>query len=159
MRESEPPHPNPWLRGDRVAGLLLALIGTAGAAEAIRQLPFGTLSQPGPAYAPFLVSVLLIVLGLATAAGGRSSPRRSAIGWSELPHAVRVIGGIAFAALAIERLGYRLTALALLLFYLGIAGRRPVAATLAVAFGLAFGTHYLFARLLKVPLPAGPLGL
>ena len=159
MREEEPANPGSWLRSDRVAGLILALVGTVGAAEAIRQLPFGTLSQPGPAYAPFLVSVLLIVLGLATAAGGRSSPSLSAIGWSELPHALRVIGGIAFAALAIERLGYRLTALALLLFYLGIAGRRPVGPTLAVAFGLAFGTHYLFVRLLKVPLPAGPLGL
>jgi putative tricarboxylic transport membrane protein len=159
MREEEPAHPTPLLRADRVAGLLLALIGTAGAAEAIRQLPFGSLSQPGPAYAPFLVSALLIVLGLVTAAGGRRSPGLSTIGWPELPHAVRVIGGIAFAALAIEGLGYRLTALALLLFYLGIADRRPVAATLAVAFGLAFGTHYLFARLLKVPLPAGPLGL
>jgi hypothetical protein len=159
MRESEPAHPSSTVRADRVVGLLLALVGTAGAAEAIRQLPFGTLSQPGPAYAPFLVSILLIVLGLVTAAGGRSSPRLSAIGWTELPHAVRVIGGIGFAALAIERLGYRPTALALLLFYLGIADRRPVAPTLAVAFGLAFGTHYLFVRLLKVPLPAGPLGL
>jgi hypothetical protein len=143
---------------DLLAGVLLALVGIAGAAEAIRQLPFGTLAQPGPAYAPFLVSLLLIALGFITAASGRRSQRLAAICWSELPHALRVIGGTAFAALGIERLGYRLTALALLLFYLGIADRRPLAPTLAVACGLAFGTYYLFSRLLRVSLPIGPLG-
>lgn len=147
------------LRSDRVAGLLLALLGAATVAEALRQLPIGTLSNPGPAYAPVLIAALLVALGIVTAVSGRHSPRLASIDWSELPHALRVLAGMGFAALALEWLGFRLAALALLLFYLGVAERRPLIPTLAWSFGLALGTHYLFARLLKVPLPIGLFGI
>jgi putative tricarboxylic transport membrane protein len=147
------------LRSDRVAGLLLALLGAASAAEALRQLPIGSLANPGPAYAPVLIGGLLVLLGIVTAAAGRHSPHLARLDWSELPHALRVLAGMVFAALALEPLGFRLTALALLLFYLGIAERRPLAATLAWSFGLALATHYLFVRLLRVPLPIGLFGI
>jgi putative tricarboxylic transport membrane protein len=147
-----------WLRGGRVTGLLFVLLGAVAAIEAVRELPLGTLGQPGPAYAPVLISSLLAVLGLSMTWTGGSSLDLTASDWSGLPHALRVVGGIIFAALALERLGYRLTALALLLFYLGVAERRPLLPTLAWSLGLAFGTHFLFVRLLKVPLPVGPFG-
>jgi hypothetical protein len=127
--------------------------------EALRLLPIGTLSNPGPAYAPVLFGTLLFGLGLAIAFPARHSARLMSLDWSELPHACRVLAGVAFAALALEPLGFRITALALLLFYLGVAERRPLAATLAWSLGLALGLHYLFVRLLRVPLPDGVFGI
>jgi hypothetical protein len=127
--------------------------------EALRLLPVGTLSNPGPAYAPVLIGSLLCGLGLVIAIPAGQSARLASLDWSELPHASRVLAGVGFAALALEPLGFRLTALALLLFYLGIAERRPVAATLAWSFGLALGLHYVFVRLLRVPLPDGVFGI
>jgi putative tricarboxylic transport membrane protein len=147
------------LRSDRVAGVLLALLGAASGAEAIRLLPIGTLGNPGPAYAPVLVGALLAVLGTAIALSARDSPKLASLDWSELPHALRVLAGAGFAAIALEPLGFRIAALALLLFYLGIAERRPLMPTLAWSFGLAIGVHYLFVRLLKVPLPVGVFGI
>ena len=147
------------MRSDHVAGSLLALLGAASGAEAIRLLPIGTLSNPGPAYAPVLVGTLLVLLGMTIALPDRHSARLVSLGWSELPHALRVLAGVAFAALALEPLGFRITAVALLLFYLGVAERRPLIATLAWSFGLALGIHYVFARLLRVPLPVGVFGI
>jgi hypothetical protein len=46
-----------------------------------------------------------------------------------------------------------------LLFLIGVVERRPALPTLAVSIGLAFGTHLVFARWLKVPLPIGVLGI
>ena len=64
----------------------------------------------------------------------------------------------AFAALALERLGYRLTITTMLLFLLGVVERkRPVAAAIFAA-ALAGGTFLLFDGILRVPLPRGPLG-
>lgn len=147
------------MRSDRVAGALLALLGAASCVEAMRLLPIGTLSEPGPAYAPVLVGTLLVVLGMAVAVSTGGAPRLASLDWSELPHALRVLAGIGFAALALEPLGFRITALTLLLFYLGVAERRPLVATLAWSFGLALGTHYVFVRLLRVPLPDGVFGI
>lgn len=147
------------MHSDRVAGLLLALIGAAAGAEALRLLPIGGLSNPGPAYVPVVIGTVLFGLGVAVTFSGSSSPRLSEIGWPELPHAVRVLAGVTFAALALEPLGFRLTAFVLLAFYLGIAERRPVVPTVAWSAGVALVLHYLFVGLLRVPLPNGVLGL
>ena len=62
-------------------------------------------------------------------------------------------------ALALERLGYRITIVVACAFLIGVVERRrPVAAAL-VAIGLAAGTYYLFDTLLRVQLPRGPFGL
>ena len=147
-----------WLRSDRLAGALLFLLGVGIAVESFA-LPLGRLANPGPAFAPLILAGILALLGLATAfAGGRSVPL-PALDWSDLPHAAKLVAGAAFAAVAIEPLGYRLTMLALLLALLGIAERRGLVPTLAVSFGLAFGTYWLFAQVLRTPLPVGPWGL
>lgn len=146
------------MRSDRVAGLFLALIGATASAEALRLLPIGRLSNPGPAYAPVLIGTLLCGFGVAVALSGSSSPRLPELGWRELPHAVGVLAGVTFAALALEPLGFQVTAFALLAFYLGIAERRPVVPSLAWSAGLTLALHFLFVELLRVPLPNGVLG-
>src|SRR5712692_9527837 len=102
------------LRADRVAGAALALLGVVTIVES-RALPFGSLRNPGPAFVPVALAVLLIVFGAAIAALGRSSPPLSQIGWGEARHAVAIFLACAFVALALERIGYRLT-MAVMLF-------------------------------------------
>ena len=147
-----------WMRSDRVAGFLLLALGVCGAVQSFT-LPIGSLANPGPGYAPLLLSGLMAALGAAVILTGGKSHSLTDIDWSELPHAARILSGGVFAALAIERLGYRLTVLALLVFFVGVVERRPVLTTIAVSAGVAFGTYYLFSNLLRVPLPTGPFGL
>lgn len=147
------------ITSDHAVGLILALLGLATIGETIRQLPLGSLKDPGPGYAPVLLGGLLAALGLAIALVGRKATPLTALSWPEWPHAPRVFASAAFTALALEPLGYRLTALTLLLFLIGIVEHRPIVTTLSVSFGIAFGSHYLFATLLRVPLPRGLWGL
>ena len=86
------------------------------------------------------------------------APRLSSISWTEWRHAAAILAACVFAVFATERLGYRLTVLLILGFLIKVVERRGWAQTLVFAFGLAFGSFYLFYTLLRVPLPEGPLG-
>jgi putative tricarboxylic transport membrane protein len=142
---------------DRLAAVALLLLA-AWVAWLCCSLPLGSLARPGPAAWPLALAVLLALLAVTLFFGGRV--RRSAtVGPSEARRAIALLLAGGFAAAALETLGYPLTMLAVLLFLIGVVERRPILLTLAVSSGLAFGTHLAFARLLKVPLPAGLLGL
>jgi len=124
-----------------------------------RKLPLGSLRNPGPAYLPVLLALLLLVFAIAVLAGGARAPRVSQLGWSEWRTAVAILFVCAFDALALERLGYRVSIAASLLFLIGVVERKSVVLTILVAVGLAAGSFYLFETLLRVPLPRGPLGI
>jgi hypothetical protein len=143
------------LRIDHVAGAALALFAVAVAWES-RSLPLGSLSEPGPGYAPLLLAAALGLFGFVVILlGGRSAGFRE-LRWGEARHAAAIFACCAFAALFLEALGYRLTMLAILLFLLGVVERRRPLTVLAVSFGLAWGSYWLFADFLKTPLPLGP---
>lgn len=141
---------------DRVAGVGLAMFALFVLWQS-RALPLGTLANPGPAYMPMVLSALLLLGGLVIAALDRDSPPLRSLGFGEWRHAVAIFAACAFAALALERLGYRMTILLVLLFLLGVVERKRPAVVVALALGLAGGTFLLFDTLLRVPLPRGPL--
>jgi putative tricarboxylic transport membrane protein len=145
-------------RCDRFSALLLVALA-GGVAWQCRTLPLGSLGEPGPAAWPLLLAVLLGLLALAILAGAATSPPVRALRWGERWHALAIIGAAAFAASALETLGFRLTILAVLLFLIGVVERRRLLPTLLVSFGLSFGMHFVFSRWLKVPLPIGLFGL
>ncbi|HEX6079472.1 MAG TPA: tripartite tricarboxylate transporter TctB family protein [Methylomirabilota bacterium] len=143
---------------DRVAGVALAGIGLVAIWES-RAFPLGSLHRPGPAYMPVLLAVLLIAFGIAVFAMGRGARTLAEIGWPEWRHAAAIFGACAFAALGLERLGYRLTmAVVVGLLLLGLE-RRGWALGLGLTVAMAWGSFYLFDTLLRVPLPRGPFGL
>src|SRR5262245_28497763 len=144
---------------DRVSGVGLALLAAFVLEETWRQrLPLGSLANPGPAYFPGALATLLLVAGVVVAVlGGRSAPA-SSLDWREWRHSVAIFAACAFCALALERLGYRLTIFIALSFLVGVIERRSLAATGAFALALAVGTFWLFDTLLRVPLPRGPFG-
>jgi hypothetical protein len=145
------------LRDDYVTGGALALAGLAIAWQSA-QYPMGSLAEPGPGYLPFALGVALAFFGaLVAAAGGRSPEFR----WRRFDDGLKglaILAGLAFAALALERLGYRITIAVLLVYYLGAVERRPWVTTLVLAVAVPVGTYYVFARLLRVPLPIGLFG-
>lgn len=143
---------------DRVAGGVLALVGVVGLRESL-QFPIGSLWRPGPAYMPVVLSLLLLLFGLALAALGASGVRLRDLRWGEWRHAVAIFGVCAFVALALDRAGYRLTIAAALLFLFGVLERRGLVQTLLLTAAIAWGSFLLFDTALKVPLPRGPFGL
>jgi len=146
------------LTTDRVAGLALALIAIFVLVES-RRLPLGTLQNPGPAYMPVLLALILGVAGVLVAAFGGRAPTLESVGWSEWRHAVAIVVVCAFSALALERLGYRLTVACALAFLVAVVERKGVVLAVVFAVALAAGSFYLFDTLLRVQLPRGPFGL
>lgn len=146
------------LTTDRVAGIALAAVGLYVLWES-RALPLGTLYNPGPAYMPVVLALLLVLFGVLTAATGGAAPRFAGVGWSERRHALAILLVCAFTALALERLGWRVTIALALAFLLGVVERKGALVAAGFSLVLALGTFYLFDTLLRVPLPRGPLGL
>jgi len=146
------------LTTNRVAAVVLAVVAVVVLFES-RKLPLGSLHHPGPAYMPVLLAVALLVFAILVAAYGGVSRGVSAVGWSEWRHAAAILGTCAFAAIALERLGYRLTMAVSLGFLIGVIERQRLILTLALAVAIAGGSYLLFDTLLRVPLPRGPFGL
>lgn len=145
------------LTTDRIAGAALVLIGLVAVWQS-RSLPFGSLHRPGPAYVPVVLAVLLIAFGIAVAAMGGGSRRLAAVGWEEWRHAVAIFATCAFAAVGLDRLGYRLTMSVVMAFLLVVLERKNVVVAVAVALTIGLGSFYLFDTVLRVPLPRGPGG-
>ena len=152
-----PSAPARGVRSDWVAGVGLILIALVVAWEN-REFPLGTLAEPGPGYVPLLLAIALGSFGLLVALRGGSSPLFKSIDWSESRRGIVLLVACGVAVFALERIGYRLTMIALLLFLLGAVERRRPLPTLLVALGFALASHYLFDTLLKVQLPEGPWG-
>jgi hypothetical protein len=146
------------LRNDQISGLVLLSLALF-VAWANRDYPVGSLADPGPGFMPLALAVFLGVTGLLIAAMGGRSPRFAESRWPELARALVILVACGFAAFALERLGYRLTMAALLVFFLGVVERkRPVVAA-AIAAGFSLISYLVFATWLRVPLPLGPGGI
>jgi len=146
------------LTTNRVAAVALALLAVVVLFES-RKLPLGSLHNPGPAYMPVLLALALLGLAILVAAWGGAGSGLRAVGWSEWRHAAAILGTCAFAAIALERLGYRLTMAISLGFLIGVVERKGVILTLVFAVAVAAGSYFLFDTLLRVPLPRGPFGI
>jgi hypothetical protein len=146
------------IRSDAVAGIALLLIACFVGWQN-RAYPIGNLAEPGPGYMPLMIACALGVLGLLIAVRAGSSPLFNTLDWSEGRRGIVMLVACGVAVFVLERIGYRLTMIALLIFMLGVVERKRPVPTLLVACGFAFLSYYLFASLLKVQLPRSPWGL
>jgi hypothetical protein len=119
----------------------------------------GNLAEPGPGYMPLMIACALGLFGLLIAVRAGSSPLFNTIDWSEGRRGIVMLVACGVAVFALERIGYRLTMLALLVFMLGVIERKRAVPALLVALGFSLLSYYLFASLLKVQLPRGPWGI
>ena len=143
------------LTTDRLAGGVLVLLGLFVVEETWRLgYPLGTLGNPGPAFAPVVLAVLVFTFGVALVLKAPSGT--ALVDWNGWRHALVILVVCTLATLVLDRLGYRLTiGLMLLCLVGGVERQRPVFAVVFAA-GLALATFYLFDTLLRVPLPRGP---
>lgn len=137
--------------------MLIALAAYVGWMN--RVYPLGTLQEPGPGYVPLILAIFLGLMGLLIALGGGSSIPLRAMQWGEAGRAVAILLSCAVAAFALERLGYRITMGALLIFFLGVMERQHPLRVALVAVGFSAVTYLLFATLLRVPLPVSSWGI
>jgi putative tricarboxylic transport membrane protein len=105
-----------------------------------------------------LLALTLLVCSLAVVVGGAMARPLAAIRWPEWRHAVAILGACVFMALALERLGYRLTIFVALSGLLTLVERKGWLVGVVFAAVFSLGSYYLFNTLLRVPMPQGPFG-
>ena len=137
--------------------MLLALALYVGWAN--RAYPLGALAEPGPGYVPLLLAIFLGAMGLLVALRGGKSEPLTGLDWSDSRRAIILLAACAVATFALERVGYRITMAAMLIFFLGVMERRKPWMVALVGLGFAFLSYHVFAKLLRVPLPVSPWGL
>ena len=145
------------LRSDQFSGLMLLALALYVAWEN-RAYPIGTLQEPGPGYLPLLLVVFLGAIGLLIALWGASSAPLASMKWTEATRAVLILVACAAGTFALERIGYRLTVIVLLVFFLGVVERKRPLPVALVALGFSLASFYVVGDLLHVPLPRSPWG-
>jgi putative tricarboxylic transport membrane protein len=144
---------------DRAAGILFAAFSVIVLWES-RKIPFGTMAEPGPGALPVLLALVLLACSVAVFLGGHAGVARLAdVQWNEWRQAVAILGTCCFMALALERVGYRLTIFIALFVVVSMVERKGWIAGLIFAGVFSLGTYFLFNTLLRVPLPKGPFGI
>lgn len=146
------------MRSDQVSGLMLCALAVY-VWWMNRAYPVGTLSEPGPGYVPLLLAIFMAVMGLLVIVCGGKSVPLAQLQWGEAGRAAALLMACGVAAFALERLGYRITMAAMLIFFLGVLERRKPVMVALVGVGFAFISYYIFATLLRVPLPVSPWGV
>jgi putative tricarboxylic transport membrane protein len=117
---------------------------------------------PGPGFFPFWLSLIGAVLTIGIAIQDARDPDIATT--TILPdrsaalQAGSVLAALIAAAVLLEPLGYRLTALLFIAGLLLVLGARSPIAIGATALGGSFGVFHAFYHWLKVPLPIGALG-
>jgi hypothetical protein len=144
------------LRRDHIAGGAVVVAGVLVFAVS-HDLPFGTLASPGAGMLPVLVIALMILFGLALLLRAGESPTMAEIGWSDLPHALRVTAVTAAAATAYTTLGFILTMSLMLFVFIYAVERRGLLPALAIAIPIPVAIYAAFDYALKTPLERGLL--
>lgn len=143
---------------DRAAGMLFTAFSVLVLWES-HKIPFGTMAEPGPGALPVLLALILLACSVVVFLGGRVGERLADVRWTEWRHAVAILGTCSFMALALERLGYRITIFVALIVLVSLVEKKGWIAGGIFAGVFSLGTYFLFNTLLRVQLPKGPFGI
>jgi hypothetical protein len=127
------------------------------------KLSFGSMRVPRTAFFPVILATLLLILSLILLAQalrgaptGRGPKRIEAEGWFRIGATVVTLLGF---ALALERLGFLLSTLVLMVLLLRAIESLAWHKVFAVALATSLVAYAIFGWLLGIPLPAGVLGI
>lgn len=145
---------------DTLSGLLLLFFGLTVALYSL-SLPAPAGLRVGPGTFPTMIGIALAVCGAVLIASGRRQRGAAWVEWESwlreprlALNAALVVAALIVYALAVETLGFFITAFILLtaLFLAFGVSRRWI---VPVAVTVTFGLHVAFYSLLRVPLPWG----
>ncbi len=149
-------------RSDIVSSLLWLLVSAFVCMTSLH-LGIGVLQNPGPGFVPFWSGILLFIF--ASSLGARSLRKRGLSGpsaplWRGLPWGKTVVilvalGGYCFI---LQKLGYLLSTLGLMLILFGLGKTKPWLVILT-SLVTVLVSYFVFAFLLEAPLPGGVLRL
>ena len=118
---------------------------------------------PGPGFFAFWIGVTLAVLSLVWC--GQVSlqapfglPAGFVPGRAGTSRVVSVVLALWTFTLLLELLGFNLAMFGLLMVLLLVFGREYLTLKIAISIAASFGVHYVFERLLRVPLPYSSIG-
>ena len=138
-----------------IAVLLLALAGVIFWQTASMRVA-GQQTRVGPTTLPYLMSAFLAVLGVGhvVMAFRHGLPAREA---DRAGPMLWIVGGLLLQMLLLKPLGFSVATGLLFAFAARGFGRGPLAMTVPIGIALSFAIWIVFAQLLKLSLPAGPL--
>jgi putative tricarboxylic transport membrane protein len=138
----------------KVGGVILLLLGLGTAYLGV-QYGFGDLYAPGPGFFPVLVGAFLAILAcIYLFQQFRTGGRGVSAKWQR-PLMVILLSFVYVSFL--EKLGFLLDTVLMLLVFVGVIERQRLRRTLAVALLGTVGMYVVFALWLRVPLPKGLL--
>lgn len=151
---------------DAVFGVVLILFGLTIVWHA-QSFPDMPGQNYGPALVPTVIGVGFMACGAVLVAGGLR--RRALEPWlhlepwaaspARLLDALSVVGGLLFYILFSDWLGFLLTGVTLLTFWLVRFRGGHVLSSLPIAAGATLAVDYAFRSMLLVPLPLGPFAI
>ena len=145
---------------DRISGAILFLFG-AGILWEGREIPFGQLSAPGPAFFPTILAVLLILFSFLLIIPGKKKEQEpdSFGGWSSVFSQLLPVFAMLMAYFfLLEPLGFIVAGFLLMTFlFVKVGSQRWVMALLGALISIG-SAYVLFGMLLKSSLPRGVLG-
>ena len=149
-------------RADTWLGVLLAVACLAVLWQATA-LPYLSPTGPGPGFFPLWLTVMGAVLAILIAVNARRAPGLAAGptehgGRAGLLRIALAAGGLIVTIALIPVLGLILAVLTYLLFLALAIERLSLPAGIGTSVGTMAFVYVVFVRLLRVPLPTGPLG-
>src|SRR5215208_1412828 len=144
------------LRRDHIAGCLFVL-AALGVLVLSGDLPVGSMAMPGAGMMPKLVLGLMIAFGLVLMLRAGESPPMATVTCADLPHAIQVVVLAAVAVALYTVFGFIITMSLLLFSLLVVVERRPLVPAAVFSIGVTVFAYFLFATVLKSPLPHGLL--
>lgn len=134
-----------------ITGVVLLLLGL-GTCYLAAVYGLGGFHAPGPGFFPMAVGGFLVILALFYLYQERGQRRFAGGKW------VRPLEAIALSFVYVaflEKLGYILDTILMLLVFVGVIERQKLGRTVAVALLGTLGMYLVFAVWLRVPLPKG----
>jgi putative tricarboxylic transport membrane protein len=156
---SEPSAPRSQRRPDRAALVIAALLAVLAAVIlwSTRAMPVaGQYARVGPTTFPYVIAACLAGLAVGTAVsawrGGFPERERDHLG-----PMIWIVAGLAAQMLLLKTAGFSIATGVLFACAARGFGRGPLWFTLPIGIVFAFIVWFVFARLLQLSLPAGPL--
>ena len=146
-------------RPDRAVLVIAAVLMLAGAAVGVATLYQPTTmgySPVGARTVPFILAGALLVLGFCTAIAGMRGafPKREK---QDIPPMLWLVGGLVVQLLTMKTIGFTIATGLLFAAAARGFGKGPLWLTIPIGIVFSFVIWFIFAKGLKLTLPAGPL--